>query len=177
MRYAFRTGLVALSLSCALPAVALDLPSRKAGLWELKTTHEGAQGPPDVIQQCIDAATDKLLSDKFAGNQSCSKPEIRKSGATFVSESSCKMGAVATTTRATYDGDFDFAFTIKISTTQEGGAGGAARPQTGGTKNMTIQAKWTGPCKAGQKPGDVETADGKKMNILELSKTPNPAKR
>jgi hypothetical protein len=84
---------IALSLFCELPAAALDLPSRKAGLWELKTTHEDSQAPPEVMQQCIDASTDKLVSDKAGGSQdACSKPEIRKSGSAIVTESRCRMG-------------------------------------------------------------------------------------
>lgn len=159
---------IALSLFCELPAAALDLPSRKAGLWELKTTHEDSQALPEVMQQCIDASTDKLVSDKAGGSQdACSKPEIRKSGSAIVTESRCRMGAMAMTTRATYDGDFDSAFTVKVSTTQEGGP---VRPQPGGTRNLTIQARWMGPCKAGQKPGDIETPGGVKMNILDLPK-------
>jgi hypothetical protein len=169
MRCRISTVLIGLSLSCPLPAVALDLPSRKAGLWELRTTQQDSQAPADVMQQCVDASTDKLMSDKFAASPACSKPEVRKSGAAYVTESSCKMGAAATTTRATYTGDFDAAFTINIAMTQDGGS---ARPDPGRTRTMTVQAKWLGPCKAGQKPGDVETADGRKMNILDLSRTP-----
>ena len=31
-----------------------------------------------------------------------------------------------------------------------------------------IEAKWVGPCKAGQKPGDVVLPNGMKMNLLEM---------
>lgn len=171
MRYGL--PVLALSMFCALPAVALDLPARKAGLWELKMTHENAQVPPQVMQQCIDAATDKAMNEKFSGGQGmCSKQDIRKSGNTIVAESSCKTGDVATTTRAVFEGDFNSAYTVKISM-----EGGAARPPSGGKTSMTIEAKWLGPCKAGQRPGDVEMSNGMKMNILDLPKTPTPPQR
>ena len=117
--------------------LAIALPSRKAGLWELKTTHENSQAPPEVVRQCIDTSTDKLISDKAGGSQdACSKPEIRKSGNAIVTESRCKTGAVAMTTRATYDGDFNSAVTGKVSTTQEGGP---VRPQLGGSARKAGQ--------------------------------------
>lgn len=166
---------IALALCCAWPAAALDLPPRKAGLWELQTTLDDLRAPPRVMQQCIDAATDKLMSDNFdSGQDICARNEIRKSGSAIVAESSCKTGDVATTTRATYDGNFDSAYTVKVSMIQEGGAAG---PPRGGTTNMTIEAKWMGPCKAGQKPGDIEMPGGTKMNVLELHGMPNVPQR
>jgi Protein of unknown function (DUF3617) len=173
MRYGLPA--IAMSLFCAFPALALDLPARKAGLWELKLTHESGQAPPQVMQHCIDAATDKAMNEKFSGGQGmCSKQDIRKSGTTIVAESSCKTGDMAMTTRAVFDGDFNSAYTVKISTEMEGSA---ARPPVGGKTNMTMEAKWLGPCKAGQKPGDVEMSNGMKMNILDLPKTPTPPQR
>jgi hypothetical protein len=165
----------ALALFCTFPAVAVDLPTRKAGLWEIKTTLQEQKMPPQIMQQCVDAATDKLMNEKFGGGKDvCPKQDIRKSGSTIIAESSCKIGAVSTTTRAVYEGDFDSAYTVKVSTTQEGGP---QRPQLPARTNMTIQAKWMGPCKPGQKPGDVEAPNGMKMNILELPKTPPPPQR
>jgi hypothetical protein len=147
-------------------AAALDLPSRKAGLWEIKTMHDNPQMPPQVMQHCIDAATDKAMNDKLGGGQDmCSKQQIRKSGNALVAESSCKFGATAATTRAVYEGDFNSAYTVKVTATQEGGP---ARPQMRGTNNFVIEAKWKGPCNAGQRPGDVVMSNGTKINVLEL---------
>src|SRR5262249_59986056 len=50
--------LAALLLIATTPACALDLPARKAGLWEVKMTFDGRNLPPQVMQQCIDASTD-----------------------------------------------------------------------------------------------------------------------
>ena len=109
---------IVLSPLRALPDAALDLPPRKARLWELKTTHEDSQMPPQFIQQCIDAATDKLMGDKFGGQDVCPNQEINKSGDGIVAEPNCKIGDVATTTRAVYDGYFNSAYTVKISSTK-----------------------------------------------------------
>ena len=40
---------------------------------------------------------------------------------------------------------------------------------------MTIEAKWTGPCKSDQKPGDVIMPNGMKMNVGDLQKGMPPA--
>jgi hypothetical protein len=150
------------------PALAFDLPARKPGLWEIKMTFEGSQVPVQAVQQCIDAATDKLLQEKFSGvHEACSKHDMNRSGSTIVVDSSCKIGNTATTTHAVFEGDFDSAYTVKVSTALEGGV----------KKNMTMQAKWVGACKPDQKPGDIEMPGGMKMNILDMPKTPGASQR
>jgi hypothetical protein len=152
-----------LAVSFAGPAAAIDLPARKPGLWEIKMVLENSQVAPPAMQHCIDAATDKLLHEKFSvGQESCSKHDISRSGSTIVVDSSCKFGNMATTTHAVFDGDFDSSYTVNVSTTLDGGV----------RKNMTMQAKWLGPCKPDQKPGDIEMPGGMKMNILDMPKTP-----
>jgi len=157
-----------LAVSFAGPAAAIDLPTRKAGLWEIKMVLENSQVAPPAMQHCIDAATDKLLHEKFSvGQESCSKHDISRSGSTFVIDSSCKFGNMATTTHAVFEGDFDSAYTVNVSTTLDGGV----------KKNMTMQAKWLGPCKPDQKPGDIEMPGGMKMNILDMPKPPGASLR
>ena len=141
-------------------AAALDLPNRKAGLWEVKMIPETAQVTPPSIFMCIDAATDKLLQDKFSGHQSCSKHDVSRSGGTIVIDSICKFQNVPAATHAVFEGDFDSSYTARISTTSEGGR----------TMNMTMKATWQGPCKPGQKAGDVEMPGGIKLNVLDMPK-------
>jgi hypothetical protein len=59
-----------LVLICAVPAPAAELPSRKPGLWQVKTSIGGSNVPAPVIKQCIDAATDQMMQSSagpFAG--------------------------------------------------------------------------------------------------------------
>jgi hypothetical protein len=37
-----------------------------------------------------------------------------------------------------------------------------------GPINMTITAKWLGPCEAGQKPGDLILPGGMKINLRDM---------
>jgi hypothetical protein len=150
------------------PALALDLPARKAGLWEIKMAFEGRNLPAQSMEHCIDAETDKLMNS-IGGNMRqdmCSKQDVQKSGDTIVVDSICKVGPATTTSHAVVTGDFNSAYTVKVTSKREGGPavpGMAAE----GTANMTIEAKWLGACKADQKPGDMIIA-GRKINIHDM---------
>jgi hypothetical protein len=148
------------------PAAALDLPARKAGLWEITMAAEGPQPMGQTMQQCIDAATDKLLNDKFSGMQpDCSQRDMNRSGSTITVDSTCKIADRETHTHMVIEGDFDSAYTMKIATSIDGDQ---ARGQQAIKRDMTLKAKWLGPCRPGQKPGDIEMPNGMKMNILDV---------
>lgn len=169
-------AIAALGLAAAAPAFALDMPARKPGLWELKMVIEGGGAPAQVMKQCVDAATDKLMNADFGGSnaQACPKQDMKNVGDTIVIDSVCKFGAATTTSHSVVRGKFDSAYTIDVTSTREGGPqmpGGAA----GATTHMKIEAKWLGACAAGQKPGDVIMANGATMNVLDLQKMRPPA--
>ena len=156
-------------LLAATPAFALDMPPRKAGLWELKMSMEGRSMPTQTFQHCIDAATDKAMNDIGGGMRAeqCSKQDMQRSGNTITVDSVCNIGGATTTSRAVVTGDFNSGYTVKVNSKREGGP---AIPGMPAETNMTIEAKWTGPCKADQKPGDIIMANGMKMNIIEMRK-------
>jgi hypothetical protein len=146
------------------PAFALDLPARKAGLWEMKMQIEGGRMPAQTFQHCIDAATDKKMNAMGPGTRSdqCSKQDVTQSGGTITIDSVCNFGAGTTTTHAVVTGDFNSGYTVTSASKREGGPSIPGMPAE--TK-MTIEAKWTGACKADQKPGDMMLPNGMKMNI------------
>jgi hypothetical protein len=84
-------------------------------------------------------------------------------------DSVCKSDMGTTTSHAVITGNFDSAFTVKMSSTTEGGKPRAGMPANH-SSNMTVQAKWLGACKAGQKPGDIMMPNGIKMNVMDLQK-------
>ncbi len=156
-------------------AAAQDMPARKAGLWELTMTFEGRNTPPQTMQHCIDAATDKAMQDMSAGarGQTCSKREVKKVGTTIVFDSVCNVGAGTMTSHGVVSGDFNSAYTIKINSKREG----PAIPNMPAETQMAIDAKWLGPCKADQKPGDIIMANGMKMNVTDMQKGGPPGMR
>ena len=164
-------ALIASLLAFAAPAFALDLPTRKAGQWEVKMVFEGRNLPPTVMKQCVDAATDKLMNANFGGSneQACSKQDLKNSGGTITIDSVCTFGATTTTSHAVVSGSFDSAYSIDVTSTRVGGPllPGVA---PGAETHMKIEAKWLGACAADQKPGDVTMANGVTMNVLELQK-------
>lgn len=167
--------IIALLLVTATPAVALDMPARKPGLWELKMDFGGRKIPAQVMKQCVDAASDKLMNSNFGGaaQEACAKQDVVKSGTGMTVDSVCTFGDATTTTHAVVTGSFDDAYTVDVTSTREGGRPMPGMP-AGGATHMTIGAKWLGPCEAGQKPGDIIMANGMKMNVLDL---PHPPQR
>ena len=157
-------------LTAAASASALDLPQRKAGLWELKMSIEGRNLPGQAMRQCIDAASDKLMNSNFGGGpaqQSCAQQKVSASPGGFTVDSVCKFGAATTTTHAVVAGDFGSAYTMQVTSTRSGGPPMPGMP-AGGTSHMAISAKWLGPCRAGERPGDIMMGNGMKMNVLDL---------
>ena len=113
---------VAFALIWAAPAAAIDMPARKAGLWEIKMTFEGRNLPPQTVEHCIDAETDKLMSaiGGSMGQDMCSKQDVQKVGNTIVVDSTCKIGPYATSSHAVVTGDFNSAYTVKVTSKRRG---------------------------------------------------------
>jgi hypothetical protein len=168
-----RFAFAALVLVYAAPAFAIDMPARKPGLWELKMDFEGRKLPARVMKQCTDATSDKVMNSNLGGSaqEACSKQDVTKSATGMVIDSVCKFGDSTTTSHAVVTGSFDSAYTLNVTSTREGGRPVPGMPSTGATQ-MTIQAKWLGPCAAGQRPGDVIMANGMTMNVLDIPKMP-----
>jgi hypothetical protein len=123
----------------AMPAAAADMPSRKAGLWEI-TTHVANR--PMTMQQCIDAATDQAMqSHASSSGANCSKRDVQKSAAGMTVDSVCTIAGKTMTSHIVVNGSFDSNYTMTI--TSEGGAlpaahhnarGQMARPLWSGSK-------------------------------------------
>jgi uncharacterized protein DUF3617 len=157
-----------LSVVCALQAYsayALDLPSRKAGLWEINT---GVGDRAVKLQQCVDAATDHAMQTAGSGmpQRDCSKRDVQKSGDTTTIDAVCTVAGKTRTSHVVITGSFDSGYTMTVTGQTEGQP---ARPP------VTISAKWLGPCAADQKPGDTIMPNGMKMNIQNMPGMPKGA--
>jgi Protein of unknown function (DUF3617) len=163
--------MLAAGLVCTSAAFALDMPARKAGLWELKMHFDNRAVPPQTVRQCIDAATDKLMRSSFGGSpqQSCRHESVSRSGGALIVDSVCDFGGATTTSHAVITGDYSSAYTMHVTSTRRGGPAipGMA---SGGESHVTIEAKWLGACAAGERPGDIIMGNGMKINVLDLRK-------
>jgi hypothetical protein len=148
-------------------AVAVELPLRKAGLWEMKLVRTGSALPEMTMQHCTDATTDKDMATASSpmSKEVCSKRDIQQSASGYVMDSVCSVAGVSMTTHSEITGDFTSAYTIK--TTMRGDRAATGLPKDATT---TIEAKWLGACKAGQKPGDIVMPGGFKLNVKDAEK-------
>jgi len=159
-------AVVLLALVPACEASAVELPIRKAGLWEMKVLRTGSPVPDMTMQHCTDATTDKQMSTSFSPSKDiCSKQDIQKTASGYVSDSVCGVAGMTITSHAEITGDFNSAYTVKSSSHSERGPSSVPRDST-----TMIEAKWLGACKPDQKPGDIMMPGGMKMNILDLEK-------
>lgn len=158
-------ALLALALCPPVLAAPKDMPARKPGLWETRMQVPGMPQPM-VSQQCIDEKTDNLMEQQgqARAKQQCSKNAVRKEGDKVIVESVCTFDGTTATTTAVFTGDFSRAYRGEINTTYS--------PPMQGMKSskQTMEAKWLGACKAGQKPGDVIMPGMGSMNINDMMK-------
>jgi len=144
-------------------ATGEDYPQRKSGLWEIKAMSEHSKGEPQTMQMCIDEKTDNATREMAAGaaKEMCPKHDMRRSGNQLVVDSVCKFGDSTATTHSVFTGTFDSSYRVESKSTYD--------PPMMGMKQGTtvIEARWTGPCKADQKPGDMILPNGTKFNMNE----------
>ena len=160
--FVFGLTLAALSAS----AFSADMPKRTSGLWEIKMNHEGSPGM-GPIQQCIDQNTDNLMQQKAKDNkQDCSVMDVKTSGNKVVVHSVCKMEGSTATTDGVFEGAFDSAYKGTMKTQFYPTMHGMSQ------SNLTLDARWLGACKAGQKPGDVIMPNMGGMNVNDMMKDP-----
>jgi hypothetical protein len=153
-------------LTASFGASALEYPTRKAGLWQITTngTTGTTKNPEQVMQQCVDTASDKTLQQMGAGmaaGMKCDKNDSAKEGNKYVGHSICQMGPSKLESKSVISGDFEKEYTMTSDSTFNPPMAGISSSKT------TMVAKWLGPCKSDQKPGDV-IVNGQKMNLLNM---------
>ena len=165
-----RIALLAVIASFAVaPTFAEDMPTRKAGLWEIKMG--SAQGMGQAIQHCIDAATDKALTASTGVAKDCSN-DIKKTAGGMVINAVCTVNGTKMSSHSEVTGSFDSAYTMKITSDAPAPSGGPGQIKQ---ITMTIEAKWLGPCKPDQKPGDMIMPGGMKLNVTDMPRAPGGA--
>ena len=159
----FLAAALLLSAAAMTTAAAVEMPIRKAGLWEVKMIEASSKVPGMTMQQCTDETTDREMTSTFSpmAKEVCSRNDIQKTAAGYVADAVCTVNGIAMTSHSEITGDFNSAYTVKSTVRSE-------RGPAGGT--TTIEAKWLGACKADQKPGDIVMPGGMKMNVKDLEK-------
>ena len=160
-------GFCLLALLPASDVRATEIPLRKAGLWEMKLVRTGSPFPEMTMQHCTDATTDRDMSTASSplAKEICSKHDIQQTATGYAIDSVCSVASVSVTSHSDVTGDFNSAYTVKTASHSEGGPAGLPRDAT-----TTIEAKWLGECKPGQKPGDIVMPGGFKLNVKDAEK-------
>jgi len=154
--------LLLLGLIDAPSISAAELPLRKPGLWQVKTTVDQRGAQARIVEQCIDSATDQLLQSNAGpfASSACSGRNVARGENSMTIDSACTFGGKPATARAVISGSMDSAYTMQVTSQGEG--------LPGGKMVMTMEARWLGPCTADQKPGDVVMSNGVKLNVPEM---------
>jgi hypothetical protein len=156
-----------LAMLPALAASALELPTRKAGLWELKMLRAGSAAPEMMMQQCTDESTDKQMTATFSpmAKQNCSKNDTLQTATGYTTDSVCSFNGTTMTSHSDITGDFNSGYAVKVTSHNDKPMAGVPADST-----MTLQAKWLGPCTAEQRPGDIVMPGGFRLNIKDMEK-------
>src|ERR1700709_81211 len=98
----------------ALAASAIEMPTRKAGLWEMKMVRTGSPMPDITMQHCTDATTDKAMSSGVSpmSKDICSKNDVQKTATGYITDSVCTVSGMSVTTHSETSGDFNSAYTV-----------------------------------------------------------------
>jgi hypothetical protein len=132
-------------------AGAVEMPVRKAGLWEMIIVRTGSPLPRTTMQHCTANTVDREMIGKHhlpATRPGCDSEVVQKTATGFSTESICNYGAVSKITRSEFTGDFDSAYSVKTRSWMEGSR--SPRENT-----ATVEAKWLGACQPDQRPGDI----------------------
>jgi hypothetical protein len=158
---------LSLLFSMPFPAVAYDLPkdipTRKPGLWEMRTT--GTVGPnqlKDIKRYCLDASADHALQELnilrkelqvVYSDISCQAPKISLTGKVLAGEMACRTNSPDDAETA----GNDFRWTTTFKNESEVVNEDHSTPQNVMLLleiKLVEEQRWIGECPAGQKPGD-----------------------
>lgn len=148
---------VAASVLGAVPACADELPQRKPGLWESKST--SVEGETSA-KQCVGAGTDRAMVGGMAG-AACSKMEVTKTGTGYAVATECAIGQIKAVGSSLVTGDFQTSVRTEGTTKLTGMPGQAGMVE----RKLVVEARRVGDCGPGQKPGDIIMPDGKVISM------------
>lgn len=151
MKALARPALAALLAACTAVAMADDGPKRRSGLWEIRNQVAGAPAAAgaQAFQVCVDQAADRLVPDTRQRGADCPVADVRHSGNSIAVHLVCRQGDTTVTTDSTLSGNFDNAYRNELRIRFD-------PPQNGIAESRVVQeARWIGPCKAGQRPGQI----------------------
>jgi hypothetical protein len=159
---ALKPLLLAAGLAALLPALgSAQAPgmNRKAGMWQTTMSLNGQQIM--TMDMCTDQATEQHYSvvnpqpGRGGGASNCTGMTPTPAPGGYRIEGTCTNGGRKSHVVATIKGSFDTAYSMDVATDVDGKA----------SPPIHMDAKWTGACPAGRKPGDMVMPGGTVVNV------------
>ena len=146
--------------------IAVALPQRDAGFWEVTlTTAEGARRTRSTITlQCTHADVDApLLLSIAPGQEHCAEPEVWRTQSGWDVRTACRVHDNPINTRFTLQGDFSNSYSGSYETRYDR-ACPAGAPDCREVRTFT--ARRLGDCPEDMHPGDMMLPNGIVVNPL-----------
>jgi hypothetical protein len=150
----------------AFDTYAADPPVLKAGLWEVSRVATQQGDKKHLTTMCLDDSVQAEMREFSMGvaKEMCTQNERRVDGNRMTVKATCKLGPTTMKTESV------MVFTGNTAYHTEGTASYDPPFMNMSEAKSTIDGKWTGPCKAGQLPGDVVTETGETINMKAMMK-------
>jgi hypothetical protein len=150
-------------------ASAQTLPQQKPGLWQQTVTFGNSKISD---QMCLDAASEakfSALGSQLANKKCKATPVTHNPDGSWSLVSTCEiLSGWTTTSHIVVTGDFN----SRYHTVIESVTTGAPVATLNGKHRSVVEASWTGPCKPGQKGGDIIMGNGAKTSVIHQTGAP-----
>lgn len=147
----------------------LDLPLRRAGLWEVRTqTDEGNGMRSQDLTMCIGDAMERtaVRTSGAANRANCSKYEVKKTSDGTTVDAQCTYDDRKVTSRTELHGDFTSVFKVKVESTTSGNAPKAQGGHPVNVHRIILQeGKYLGESCGDLKAGEAKTAIGSTVTV------------
>jgi len=134
------------------PGFATDFPTRRPGLWEIRSAAADSIGIPPT-QYCVGDKTDTAGNhlDRAAGEKgSCTIGPFKRVGISWVADSVCKESRSTVVSQSIASGDFQTQYRIDTLVFYSPPLANNKRED-----KEAVVARYLGACAAGQRPGDL----------------------
>lgn len=147
----------------------VELPLRKAGLWDVRTeTDEGRGVSKQALTMCIgeQMEQDTVRAGMTDNRSNCSRYEIKKAGDAVTVDAACTYDERQVTNHTELKGDFKTSFLVTVESSTQGKA-----PRSMGGQPVDVQrkirqeGKYLGESCGELKAGEAKTADGQLVTV------------
>jgi hypothetical protein len=164
-------SLAAIGASVPLAAAEppLDLPLRKAGLWQVHTqTDEGSGVQKQDLTMCIGEEMERIaVRASGADNRAnCATYEVSKTTAGTTIDAVCSIEDRKVVTRTELTGNFTSEFSVKVDSTTSGHAPRSQGGQPVNVHRIILQdGKYLGEACGELQAGEAKGADGRTLKV------------